>query len=147
MFPQSKVVVMLQTTQETNGGTITSQNLDTIGFDFVTIDVVQTTSNNTTNNPSTLKLQHSDTTDATNFSDITGAFVGDTDFTIPTVGTNTSTISSYKFNVDMRHRKRYLRLLVTPITTQSFTAVANLFRGERAPTSATDVNASVVVAG
>lgn len=147
MFPQSKVMVMLQTTSVTNGGTATSQNLDCQGFDYVTIDLVQTTSDNTTNNPSVLKLQHSDTTDATNFSDLTGYFIGDTDFTIPTVGTNTSTISSYKFNVDMRHRKRYLRLLVSPITTQSFTAVANLFRGERSPVSATDVNASVVVAG
>lgn len=146
MYPQSKVVVFLQTTQETNGGTITSQNLDTIGFDFVSIDVVQTTSNNVTNNPSTLKLQQSDTTDASNYSDISG-FVGDTDFTIPNVGTNTATVSSYKFNVDLRHRKRYLRLLVTPITTQSFTAVANLFRGDRIPTSAADVNASVVVSG
>ena len=69
------------------------------------------------------------------------------DVTIPTVGTNTSTISSYKFNVDLRHKKRYLRLLVTPITTQSFTAIANLHRGEIVPTSATDVNASVVVSG
>jgi len=144
MFPQSKAVVFLQTTQETNGGTITSQNLDCQGFDFVTIDVVQTTSNNVTNNPSTLKLQQSDTTDATNFADLSGA-VGDTDFTIPQVGTNTSTISSYKFNVDMRHRKRYLRLLVTPITTQSFTAVANLFRGERSASNATDANVSVLV--
>lgn len=145
MFPQSKAVVFLQTTQETNGGTITSQNLDCMGFDFVSIDVVQTTSNNTTNNPSTLKLQHSDTTNATDFSDISG-LVGDTDFTIPTVGTNTSTVQSYKFNVDMRHRKRYLRLLVTPVTTQSFTAVANLHGGERVPVNATDAGVSVLVA-
>ncbi len=146
MFPQSKVTVFLQTTSVTNAGTATSLNLDTKGFDFVSIDLLQTTSDNTTNNPSVLKLQQSDITDATGFADISG-FVGDTDFTIPTVGTNTSTISSYKFNVDTRHKKRYLRLLVSPVTTQSFTAVANLFRGETTPVSATDVNASAVVAG
>ncbi len=146
MFPQSKVAVMLQTTSVTNAGTGTSLNLDCLGADFVTIDLLQTTSDNTTNNPSVLKLQHSDTTDASNFSDISG-FVGDTDFTIPTVGTNTSTISSYKFNVDMRHRKRYLRLLVSPVTTQSFTAIANLHRNERSPVSASDVGASLVVSG
>ena len=146
MFPQSKVVVFLLTTSVTNAGTATSQNLDCMGADFVSIDLVQTTSNNTTNNPSVLKLQQSDTTDASNFSDLSG-FVGDTDFTIPTVGTNTATISSYKFNVDMRHRKRYLRLLVSPVTSQDFTALANLHLNERSPVSAADVNASVVVSG
>lgn len=146
MFSPSKATVFLQTTSATNGETVTSQNLDTLGFDYVTIDLLQTTSNNTTNNPATLKLQHADTTDATNFSDISG-FVGDTDFTIPTVGTNTSTVSSYKFNVDIRHKKRYIRLLVSPITTQSFTAVANLMRGEISPSTATLANVSVLVAG
>jgi len=146
LFAIPKTVVMLQTVSPTNGETATSQNLDTKGFDVVHIDLVQTTSNNTTNKPATLKLQHSDTTDATNFSDISG-FVGGTDFTIPTVGTNTSTISSYKFKVDMRHKKRYLRLLVSPVTTQSFTAVANLFCGEIEPTNAAAANVSLLVEG
>jgi len=144
MFPQSKVVVMLQTTQETNGGTITSQNLDTVGFDFVSLDIVSTTSNNTTNNPSTLKVQEADTTDASNFSDVSG-LVGDTGFTIPAWGTNTSTILPVKINIDVRHRKRYLRLLVTPTTTQSFTVVANLHSADRVPVNATDAGVSVLV--
>jgi len=146
LFPNSKTMVMLQTTSATNGETVTSQNLDTKGFDVVHIDVVQTTSNNTTNNPSVFKLQHSDTTDASNFSDVSG-FVGDTDWTIPTVGTNTSTVSSYKLKVDVRHKKRYLRVLISPVTTQSFTAVANLFGGEIVPTSATAAGVSALVEG
>ena len=146
LFPIPKTMVMLQTTSETNGGTVTSQNLDTKGYDVVYIDVVQTTSNNTTNNPATFKIQHADTTDTSNFSDVSG-FVGDTDWTIPTVGTNTSTVSSYKFKVDVRHKKRYLRLLISPVTTQSFTAVANLFGGEVVPTSATLANVSAFVEG
>jgi len=145
MFPQSKAVNFLQTTSVTNAGTATSLNLDCAGFDFVTIDVIQTTSNNTTNNPSVFKLQHSDTTDASNFSDISG-LVGDTDWTIPTVGTDTNTIGTVKMNVDMRHKKRYVRLLISPVTTQSFTALANLHRGERIPVSATDAGVSALVA-
>jgi hypothetical protein len=61
--------------------------------------------------------------------------------------TNTATLSHYKFNVDLRHRKRYLRLLASPVTTQSFTAVANLHRGELVPVTATDAGVSVLVAG
>jgi hypothetical protein len=139
-------MVMLQTTSETNGGTITSQNLDTKGQDVVYIDVVQTTSNNVTNNPSVFKIQHADTTDASNFSDISG-FVGDTDWTIPSVGTNTATVSSYKFKVDVRHKKRYLRMLISPVTTQSFTAVANMYGSEQVPTNATLANVSSLVEG
>lgn len=146
LFPNSKTMVMLQTTSATNGETVTSQNLDTKGFDVVHIDVVQTTSNNVTNNPSVFKLQHSDTTDVSNYSDVSG-FVGDTDWTIPTVGTNTATVSSYKLKVDTRHKKRYLRLLITPVTTQSFTAVANLFGGEQIPTNAALANVSALVEG
>lgn len=146
LFPNPKTMVMLQTTSATNGETVTSQNLDTKGADVVYIDVVQTTSNNTTNNPATFKLQHSDTTDVPSFSDISG-FVGDTDWTIPTVGTNTSTVSSYKFKVDVRHKKRYLRMLISPITTQSFTAIANMFGTEQVPTNATLANVSSLVEG
>ena len=146
LFPIPKTMVMLQTTSVTNAGTATSQNLDTKGYDVVYIDVVQTTSDNTTNNPTVFKVQHSDTTDASNFADVSG-FVGDTDWTIPTVGTNTSTISSYKLKVDTRHKKRYLRLLISPVTTQSFTAVANLYSGELQPISATSANVSALVEG
>jgi hypothetical protein len=146
MFPQSKVFVALQTTSVTNAGTATSQNIDCAGFDFLSLDLVSTTSDNVTNKPTVLKLQEADTTDATNFADITG-FRGGTDFTIPNWGTNTSTILPQKFNVDLRHRKRYIRLLVSPVTTQSFTAVANLHRGGVSPVSAGDVGVSVVVSG
>lgn len=144
MFPRSKAVVFLLTTAVTNGATATSQALDTLGHDFVSIDLIQTTSNNTTNKPNVLKIQQADTTDATNFADVSG-LVGGTDFTIPTVGTNTATIQSYKFDIDMRHRKRYLRLLVSPVTTQDFTAVANLHKSERVPVNASDAGVSLLV--
>jgi len=144
MFPQTKADVFLQTTSVTNGDTVTAA-LDTMGFDFVTIDVISTTSNNATNNPSVLKLSESD--DATTYSDVTAA-VGDGTggFTVPNWHTNTATAKTLKFNVDLRHRKRYLKLTITPITTQSFTAIANLTRGEISPVNTTDANVLALVA-
>ena len=44
--------------------------------------------------------------------------------------------NSYKFNVDCRARKRYLSIVASPTTTQTFSAVANLGRGEQAPVTA-----------
>lgn len=148
MFPQSKAVVFLLTTSATNAATVTSQNLDCKGFDFVSIDLISTTSNNTSNKPSVLKLQEADDTNATSFADV-AAFVGGGvgGFTIPNWHTNTATALPLKMNVDMRHRKRYLRLLVSPVTTQDFTAIANLHRGEIVPVSAADVGVLAVVAG
>ena len=143
MFPQSKTDVFLQTTALTNGATGTAV-LDTLGYDFAAIDLISTTSDNTTNNPSVLKLGEGDTT--ASFADIT-AFVGDGSggFTIPAWHTNTTNAKALRFNVDLRHRKRYLQLTVSPLTTQSFTAVAQLHSGEISPTSAADVNALAVV--
>jgi len=145
MYPQTKSDVFLLTTQATNGETVTA-NLDTLGFDFVTIDVISTTSNNATNNPSVFKLQESDDTTASNFADIT-ALVGDGagGWTVPSWFTATANSKAVKFNVDLRHRKRYLRLSISPVTTQSFTAIANFARGETTPVNTTDANVLALV--
>lgn len=144
MFPQTKLALMLQTTSATNGETVTAR-LDTAGADFVSIDVVSTTSNNATNNPSVFKLGESDALTGP-YSDVSG-FVGDTDFTIPNWHTQTADAKALKMNVDTRHRKRYLQLTISPVTTQSFTAVANLFLNDRAPRNADDANVLALVAG
>lgn len=142
-----KTDVFLQTTSVTNGGTVTA-NLDTLGFDYVEIALVSTTADAATNRPSVLKLSQSDTTDATNFSDLT-KFVGDGTggFTIPSWHTNTATAKALAFAVDTRSLKRYLKLTVSPRTTQSFTAVASLRVGEQSPVSAADANVLALVAG
>jgi hypothetical protein len=145
MNPQSKAVLVLATTSLTNGATGTG-SVDTLGYDFLSLDLLQTTSNNTTNNLSVCKLSESDTTDATNYSDIT-AFVGDgTDgFTVPAADTSNSQL--YKFNMDLRGRKRYIKLTASPLTTQSLTAIANLHKAEQAPVSATNAGVAVLVEG
>ena len=64
MFPVLKSVLVLDKRGATNGETVTA-NIDTLGADWMTLDVHSSTSNNTTNNPSTFKLSEGDTTDAT----------------------------------------------------------------------------------
>ena len=145
MFPQMKSDLFLQTTSVTNAGTVTA-NLDTLGFDFVSIDVISTTSDSATNNPSVFKLSESDDTVVTNFADIT-ALVGDGSggWVVPNWFTATANAKTVKFNVDLRHRKRYLRLAISPLTTQSFTAIANFARGETTPINTTDANVLALV--
>lgn len=144
MFSQTKSALMLQTVQATAGETVTAR-LDTVGADFVSLDIISTTSNNVTNNPSVLKLGESDASTGP-FTDVSG-FVGDTDWTIPNWHTATADAKVLKMNVDTRHRKRYLQLSISPVTTQSFTVVANLGRMDRAPVNASDANVLALVGG
>jgi len=141
MVPYGKQVVAINDIEVTNGETATG-NIDTLGFDFATIDVVMTTSDDATNNPSTLKLQECDTTVATSFADISGA-VGDTDFDVPAALTEGN--YGVKFNVDCRGRKRYLRVVVTPLTTQGIVAIANLFRGDEGAINTTIAGVKALV--
>lgn len=140
-----KVVAAILGTGVTNGATVTT-SIDRLGFDYATIDVVMGTSNNSTNNPSVLKLSESDTTDATNYSDVT-AFVGDGagGFTIPTM--STANVNIVRMNVDCRARKRYLKVTASPVTTQAIVTVAKLARAKEAPDSATDAGVNAIVNG
>lgn len=148
MNQQNKQVIVIAQASTTNAATAAG-NIDTIGYDFCSIDTLMATSNNTTNNPTVFKLAESDDTVVTNFSDIT-AFVGDGvgGWTIPaaeTVATNPS--NRFKFNVDCRARKRYLRLSISPLTTQVITAIANLSKHEQAPVNTTTANVKALVEG
>jgi hypothetical protein len=136
---------MLAPTSVTNAGTATG-SFDTLGFDRASIDVIQATSDAVTNNLSVCKLSESDTTDATNYSDIT-KFVGDGagGFTIPNA--NTAAHQLYKFNLDLRARKRHIKITMSPLTTQILQAVANLSRAEQLPVSAADAGVALLVEG
>lgn len=128
----SKTAVIISPASYTNGATATG-NVDTLGFDRAKIAVSMSTSNTVSNNPSTFNLLESDDTTATNFATVSG-YVGDTDWTIP----NAVTAGNWavQLNVDLRGRKRYLRLAVTPLTTQVIAATAELTAGDEAPVAA-----------
>jgi hypothetical protein len=108
----------------TSGATATGI-VDRLGYDEAAVDVILDSQASTTSNPSVLKLQDSISTDATNFADITG-FVGDATngFSIPAAGTAATIV---RLNVDLRARKRYLRVVVSPDgATQMLAAVVTL---------------------
>ncbi len=138
---RTKQVIAINNASTTNAATA-SGNVDTLGYDACAIDVVMTTSNAVTNNPSVLKISESDDTVVTNFADVSGA-VGDTDFTI--ANAVTSGDWGMRFNIDCRPRKRYLKVSVSPVTTQVITAVASLSRGDEGPTDATGANVKNLV--
>jgi len=146
MFPQLKQGVATLATSITAAGTFTSTAIDTLGFDWATIDVFATTQSASTlaGSPTVLKLQESDSTSATTFVDIVGARLGTAAATnvdaIIGVGV-TSGINGYKFNVDCRARKRYLSVVASPTTTQSFSTAVNLGRGEQSPSTAVKAGA------
>jgi hypothetical protein len=140
-----KYAVVLKQQSATNAATLTSDNIDTLGFEEVAIIIHGTTSDNATNNPSVLKLQQADTTDATNFADI-AALVGDgaSGFTIPSSPTATTTAPFCVMHLrKVGQYKRYLRLLISPTTTQTFSAIAAMSRAKEAPNSITEQNVAV----
>ena len=142
----SKQVTMINQASTTNAATA-SGNVDTLGFGGgrLKISVLMATSNDTTNNPSVFKLSECDTTVVTDFANISGT-VGDTDWTIPTSETAaTNTPAQYMFDVDLRGRKRYIKISISPVTTQVITAIANLYRGDEDPVSATEAGVAAVI--
>lgn len=153
MFPQFATRVAINAVSKTNGATATGI-IDTLMPDgqgkaqFATIDVIMATADVVSNKPTVLKLQEADTTDASNFADIVG-FRGGTDFTIPNANTAATAVlqNNYKFDVDLRARKRYLQVVVSPQTTQVITAIANLGRAPQSPITATKANAMTLAEG
>lgn len=114
--------------------------------DWCTIDIIAATADVVSNKPTVLKLQESETTDATSFANIAG-FIGGTDFTIPNANTAATAVlqNNYKFNVNCRSRKRYLHAVYVPATTQTVTVVANLGRGKTSAGTAAMANALTLV--
>lgn len=144
----NKSVLGLATASTTNGATATAL-FDTLGFNTCTINVNMTTADSTTNKLTTLKISESDDTVVTNFVDIT-AFVGGTNtgnFTLPAPSTTTNQPNLYKFNIDLRGRKRYLKVTATPPTTQSITVWADLHKPQQSPVTAAAAGAVAVVEG
>lgn len=147
MRPMSKGVVAITPVSKTNGHTAAGELIDTNGFDFMTLDIILSAADVVSNVPSVLKLQEADTTDASNLADIS-EFKAGTGFTLATtMGTSTAVQNLYKFDVDLRGRKRYLKALVSPVTTQVIAGVANLHMAEQAPVSAAAAGALNVVRG
>jgi len=143
MMPlQNTATIVAIKPQSVTSGATASGVIDRLGFEECAVDVILDSQASTTSNPSVLKLQQADTTDATNFADITG-FVGDATngFVIPPAGAAATIV---RLNVDCRSRKRYLRLLVSPDgAAQLLSAVATLGKAKTSTVARSAMSAVV----
>lgn len=154
MVPQAKLLLdsVTGSGSATAAGTYTSANIDTLDIDYCTIDVSATTQSASTQagSPNVLKIQESDTTVASTFADCVGfrggsATATNVDFIVG-IG-KTQGVNAYKFNVDCRARKRYLNIVISPTTTQTFEVSANGFRAAQAPNTAVKAGVLSLVEG
>ncbi len=108
-----------------------THEIDTLGYKYASIDVLFSpfTASNVSI-ASVLKVGEADTAGAT-ATDVTG-LRGGTDFTIAATGASTgANIGAIaRFNVDLRGRKRYLTVSVSPSTTVAVITNARLSKGD-----------------
>jgi len=111
-------------------------NVDLLGYDYCSIDVILDSAGATSSNPAVLKLTECDTTVVSSFVAIT-AFTGDNTsggFTIPAADTAAAQV--VRFNVNAHGRKRYLKVSITPAgAAQIVGAVAECSRAQSSPTT------------
>ena len=141
MLPVSKSALLIGPVSKTNGATAEGY-VDCKGFKFASIVLAGSASNTASNNCSVLKVTEGDTTTAsTAITALTGD--GEGGFTIANASTVASVVA--KFNIDLRGRKRYLRLTASPTTTQILSATCELHKAEIAPDSAEEAGADNLV--
>jgi len=132
-----KSSVLIAPKAQTNSATTTA-NLDTNGADYATIRVAFASEINTNAVGPTLSILESDDTTASNFATVVANRTNE-DLTAKRV---------VVYGVDMRGRKRYLRLSVTTATATNdditFGAVATLYRNAQEPAGTTGVGDAVV---
>lgn len=143
-YPAAKSVIIISPVSTTAAGTATGI-VDTLGAAYAVIDVCATTSNNVTNNPSVLKLAEATDTVASNFTNV-ATFVGDSAWVIPNADTANSQIVA-QFRVPLTGRKRYLRVDVSPVTTQTIWSHGRLYTGDEEVPTPTLTGAAAVVVG
>lgn len=136
---QKKIVLLTPPAAIVDNAAFTTATLDTLGFRYVEIYVVFGAMDIAA---TVLKVQESDDSGMSGAADITGAIYGTSTNdagSTSTLPTATSDNTVFKFEIDMRGRKRYLDCLLTggDGTAGTFATVfALLSRGETEPTTA-----------
>jgi hypothetical protein len=142
----TKSIVTIASTGITNGGT-GSCKIDTIGFDYLSLDVILGTSDSTSDKPTVVKLTEADVTTSSSGATI-AAFYMSTDATAAVAPSASSSVANiYRFDVDLRPRKRYLFGYATPTTTQAVVFAARMFKGEALYTNATGIGVQSALVG
>lgn len=124
-----------------------THEIDTLGYKYASIDVVFSpfTASNVSL-ASVLKVGEADTAGAT-AADITALVGGGAGgFTIAATGASTGANVGgiARFNVDLRGRKRYLTVAVSPSTTVAVISSARLSKGDNHASSASEAGVNSV---
>jgi hypothetical protein len=126
-----------------------SHEIDTLGFDYASIDVLYspfTAATTAATAAVVLKLQESDAA-GSGQTDVSG-FVGGTDFTPGPAVTATASVGySCRFDVDLRGKKRYLTVATTPVSAVGVVTVCRLARGVEGPVKAAAKGVANAVTG
>lgn len=109
--------------------------------DYLTVVASIARTNSATNTPSVFKLQTSNITDATGYADVSGS-----SFTSAVTNQSTSANNLYAWQVDLRPLKRYVKVLISPVTTQVCSVVGILSRAAGATPESTSTNTGTSVA-
>jgi len=132
----TKTILLTLGTTATNA--TASGQVDTKGFDSVRVAVFKST----THAPTTFKIEHGDTTDATAF--VACGLTGGTDYTIPAQAAGT-TNPYCVFDIDTAGYRRYLQFSCTPSSSSNIITTANLARPAMGRKAVDDVGATVWV--
>ena len=123
--------------------------IDRLGYEYVSLDVCQEAWGNAgyTSQAAFTVLKLSESDNNSSYSDVT-EFVGGGSggFTIPTP-TSTTADLIVRMDVDMRGKKRYLKLTATPYTTGNVYTVARLGKGNDGPVTASAKGVNATVSG
>jgi hypothetical protein len=148
VLQNDRVVLALTPRSLATDATLTSSNIDTIGFDTAAVEIIINGSASTASRPTQLRLQHADVTDSTSFVNITGYTANTSSAGYPANAGNTSATQVFaRMTVDLRDKRRYLRVLVdgggSGGTTAFASVVCHLGRAQLSPTG-TNVGALFV---
>jgi hypothetical protein len=141
MLPERQVTdsLLIAPQAMTNSATVTA-NIDTIGSSYATIRVALASEINTNAVGPTLSLLQSDDTVASNFATVVANRTAE----------DITTAKEITYGIDLRGKKRYLRLSVTTATTTNdnvtLAAITTLSELEQRPNGTTDAGDVVVYA-
>lgn len=129
--------------QSVASATATSAAIDTLGYHYASL-VISSAAAGATTAPTALKVQECDTAGGT-YADVP-ATVGGTAYAIPAGSTAAGGYVYAVFNLDLRRRKRFLKVVLTNTVTQTLMIHADLTRAEASPVGTT-TPANVGVSG
>jgi len=136
----TKTAAKIGTADTATDATFT-HSIDTLGFDYASVDVVFEAGTAATQDLA-LVLTVGESDDNTTFTNITEFVGGGTGgFTIPT-STSSTESNVARFNLDLRGKGRYLKVSATPADAR-VSSVARLGKADVGPTTATDKGVAV----